>query len=205
MATDGRTVHGSGYGPQHGPLGLSIGELAASRRAARADPLRAKVEADPKIRDKEGFLVWLGRRKGGLNSHRGRSSHPGVGTKRLAGGSGSTSGPSEKPAPQLVDAPTMRLSRSDIARARVPALDAETVALRLPMSQAARAARAQPGGQWNAPKVIPRAPSTPEPERVQLPPELAKLRVGAVKLPKLGGVKTAHGTKISKRWRLGRS
>ncbi|KJE23702.1 hypothetical protein FF36_01887 [Frankia torreyi] len=227
-------VNGSGdFGPRRGS-GLSIAQLAGRARAEHADPLRAQVMADPKIRNPEGFLIWLGRRKGGLNSHKGRSRHPGVGTRRLAGHDPSSVHAAPRAHRGGGDAPTMRLSRTDIGRAlhgaaptlvlpretsrsapktlrplspprpavqdaptvalrRPPAREADTVALKLPMSQAARATRAKPGGQWNALAVIPR---TPEPEPVKLPPELAKLRVGNVKIHKK--------TKISKAWRLGR-
>ncbi|MCK9898148.1 hypothetical protein [Frankia sp. AgB32] len=228
MATDKRTVHGSGaFGPRRGTSGASIAQLAGRARAERADPLRAKIMADPAIRNPEGFLVYLGRRKGGLNSHKGRGSHPGVGTRRLAGHD-----PSSLTARPRVDgggdAATVRLSRQDLSRQlrdaaptmvmrraqvreavrrpepRPRVREADTVALKLPMSQAARAARAKPGGQWTAPKVIPKAREVPGPEPVKLPPELAKLRVGDVRLPGLGKTKAHRKTKLSKRWRLGR-
>ncbi|EFC79013.1 hypothetical protein [Parafrankia sp. EUN1f] len=207
MVTTSRVVHGSGdFGGRPSRRGASLAELAEERRKIRADPLRAKVYADPTIHNPEGFLIWLGRRRGGLNSHRGRAAQPGPGTRRLAQAHGGQALAVEH---TRADAPTVRLSRSTAAQlaARTPASEAETVrlhrpardtptvAIRRPMSSAALAARAKPGGVWTAaPK-----PSRPEPEKpkpIDVPPELAKLRIG--------NVKVAGPMKTSKRWKLGR-
>ncbi|ONH59669.1 hypothetical protein CcI49_17155 [Frankia sp. CcI49] len=218
----------------------------AERRQAAADPLRAKVYADPKIRNPEGFLVWLGRRKGGLNSHRGRSSRPGPGTRKLAlAGGGQTPDahqPAESsPAARLVDAPTMRLSRADLARAagetgtrrpagrtetatrppsrpaaprqapavhRAPAREAETVrlhrpardtptvAVRRPTPPAPAASRPQPAEARVAVQKPPRPAGAEAPKPIDLPPHLAKLRVGNVKI--------SGPESLGRRWKLGR-
>lgn len=115
-ATPG-VVGGSGaFGPRRGSSGASLASLAGRARAERADPLRAQVMADPKIRNPEGFLIWLGRRKGGLNSHKGRSRHPGVGTRRLAGHDPSSVHAAPRARGGGGDAPTMRLSLRDLPR-----------------------------------------------------------------------------------------
>lgn len=109
-------VNGSGdFGPRRSS-GQSLATLAGRARAERADPLRAKVMADPKIRNPEGFLIWLGRRKGGLNSHKGRSHHPGIGTRRLAGHDPSSVHAAPHARGGGGDAPTMRLSLRDLPR-----------------------------------------------------------------------------------------
>lgn len=187
-------VHGRGL---PGAPARPLGALAAERRAARPDALRAKVEADPNIRDPEAFLVWLGRRKGGFRSHKGRSNRPGPGTRRLAEQQGRASGGRSAPQPAGGEE-TVRLSRRTLAAVQT---DAPTMVLRRPAppkimaakpSTAAAVQMAVAAGRYGKQATpVPKVEDETRPEPVNLPKNVAKLRAGGYGSRwKLGGRKS---------------